>query len=65
MVEDLGTGFGLAAWEFLPLAGEDVDLGHGVDEDDGEDGDGEAKEEGAREVPDDTPAQPGLTKQQN
>ena len=30
-----------------------VDLGHRVDEDDGEDGDGEAEEEGAGEVPDD------------
>ena len=30
-----------------------VDLGHRVDEDDGEDGDGETEEEGAREVPDD------------
>ena len=32
-----------------------VDLGHCVDEDDGEDGDGQAKEEGAREIPDDAP----------
>ena len=32
-----------------------VDLGHGVDEDDGEDGDGEAEEEGAGEIPDDAP----------
>ena len=32
-----------------------VDLGHRVDEDDGEDGDGEAEEEGAGEIPDDAP----------
>ena len=32
-----------------------VDLGHGVDEDDGEDGDGEAEEEAAGQVPDDAP----------
>ena len=32
-----------------------IDLGHRVDEDDGEDGDGEAEEEGAGEIPDDAP----------
>merc|ERR1719204_2007800 len=38
---------------WLSFASEHVDLGHRVDEDDGEDCDGEAEEEGAREVPDD------------
>ena len=33
-----------------------VDLGHGVDENDGEDGDGQAQEEGPRQVPQDAPA---------
>ena len=32
-----------------------IDLGHRVDEDDGEDGDGEAEEEGSGEIPDDAP----------
>ncbi len=30
-----------------------VDLGHGVDEDDGEDGDGQPQQEGARQIPQD------------
>ncbi len=33
-----------------------VDLRHGVDENDGEDGDGQAQQEGAGQVPQDTPA---------
>lgn len=38
-----------------PVCTHHVDLGHGVDEDDGEDGDGEAEEEAAGQVPDDAP----------
>ena len=38
-----------------PVCTHHIDLGHGVDEDDGEDGDGEAEEEAAGQVPDDAP----------